>query len=363
VSLPDAPRGGSASLRFRVGPVPVSIHVSTPIVLALLGPGLGDPAALAVWIVVGILSIVIHELGHAAVVRVAGGEPRVDLQWLGGLTRYQPTDRLRTRWWSVAVSLAGPATGIAIGFALLWLEGLVAITQPLLRLAVDFGYFVSFVWAVFNLLPVLPLDGGQAVRALLPGTPAERTRRAAVVGTVVGVAVVALSVWIDQVFLALFVGLLTWQNVRLLRPPSSGPAGGRSGANGRQVGDGQVGDATVATGLDAVRQQAREGLLEPDALVAAVRRAAQDGDHIAVVELVNIALGRGVRDPRLPWQAARSWTRLDQHDRAVRMVAVALQLGAEPRQLAADPELQPLRDHPAFSPDATSGEEDTGAGS
>lgn len=338
MSLPDAPGRDTASLRFRVGPVPVSIHVSTPIVLALLGPGLGDLAALAVWILVGILSILIHELGHAVVVRLAGGEPHVDLQWLGGLTRYRPTERLRTRWWSVAVSLAGPATGIAIGFALLWLERVVTVTQPLLRLAVDYGYFVSFVWAVFNLLPLLPLDGGQALRALLPGSPAQRTRWAAGVGTAVGVAVVGLAVWVDQVFVALFVGLLTWQNVQLLRPARPVDTGGRAD------------DGTPLTGTAAVREQARAGLLGPDELVVAVREAAREEDHVAVVELVNIALGRGVRDPRLPWQAARSWTRLGQHDRAVRMVGVAVELGADRRQLAADPELQPLRDHPAPSP-------------
>lgn len=343
MSLPDSPAGDSASLRFRIGPVPVSIHVSSPIILALLGLDLArDPLLLVLWVGIGIASIIVHELGHAVVVRLAGGTPRVDLQWLGGLTSYQPTERLRTRAWSVAVSLAGPATGIVTGLAVrAWGGELAGGSNPYLSSAIYFTWFVSFVWAVFNLLPIMPLDGGQALRELLPGTPAARTRRAAWVGAVVGAAVVAWAVASSQIYIALLVGLMAWQNLRLARDTVVA-------RRGRPLSQDHDPELAGHVAMEDLRERARQRQASRDELVDAVRTAARDGEHLVVVELVNIALGHGVDDPRLPWQAARSWTLLDQRDRANKMVRAALDLGAPPDELRADPELRPLHDHPRF---------------
>lgn len=341
MSLSNVPERGGATLRFRVGRVPVSIHVSSPIVLALLGPGLTDVPLLVIWVAVGLVSIIIHELGHAWVVRRAGGTPRVDLQWLGGLTRYQPTERLHTRRWSIAVSLAGPATGIVIGLLLRWVAGNVTVTGPYVARALEYGYFVSLVWAVFNLAPIMPLDGGQALRELLPGNRAQRTRRAAMVGVGVGGVIVALALWANQVYVALLVGLMTWQNVRLLRSTVVAD-------RGRPLAEDHTPELADHVAMEDLRSRARVGRASAEELTAAVRAAAQDGKHLQVVELVNMALGHGVGDHRLPWQAARSWVALDQRDRANRMVRAALDRGASPHELLADSDLAPLRDHPRF---------------
>ena len=69
MSISPGPSSRGASLRFRVGRVPVSIHVSSPIVLALLGPW-QQLDLLVVWIAVATLSIVIHELGHFLVAKL-----------------------------------------------------------------------------------------------------------------------------------------------------------------------------------------------------------------------------------------------------------------------------------------------------
>ncbi len=48
--------------------------------------------------------------------------------------------------------------------------------------------FTTLGWSVLNLLPIVPLDGGQAMRELLPGDPATRARRASIVSIVLAVA-------------------------------------------------------------------------------------------------------------------------------------------------------------------------------
>lgn len=343
MSLPDVPERGGASLRFRVGPVPVSIHVSSPIVLGLLGFGYAqqDLLLFALWIVIGIVSIVVHELAHAAVVHLGGGQARVDLQWLGGLTRYRRTERLSSRPWSVAVSLAGPGIGIAIGLLLRAVTDDMVISSPYVRAAIFFAWFVSFWWGVFNLLPVMPLDGGQALRDLLPGTPARRTRRAAVVGAVIGGATVVLAASAGQPYVAVLFALLAWRNVQLLRGTVDAP-------RARPLAEDHPEHLAGHVAAEDLRRRARVGEASEAELVAAVREAARDEDHLLVVELVNMALGHGATDARLPWQAARSWAVLDQRDRANRMVRAAMELGAPEEQLVVDPALRPLHDHPRW---------------
>jgi hypothetical protein len=82
-------------------------------------------------------------------------------------------------------------------------------------------------WSVLNLLPILPLDGGQAVRELLPGDPAVRQRRAAVVSILVAamLAVAALALLADPAFPVVLLAFLAVSNVLSLRSPSSAAAG------------------------------------------------------------------------------------------------------------------------------------------
>ncbi len=81
-------------------------------------------------------------------------------------------DKLRNpRWHSLWVSLAGP--GCNFIQAVLWtllsiVLSAAGITEPFfLRMAVA-GVFVNLVLCTLNLFPLLPLDGGRILNALLP---------------------------------------------------------------------------------------------------------------------------------------------------------------------------------------------------
>ncbi len=81
-------------------------------------------------------------------------------------------DKLRNpRWHGVWVSLAGP--GCNFIQAVLWaLWGIVlhavGMTEPFLVLMAAVGVSVNLVFCILNLFPLLPLDGGRILSALLP---------------------------------------------------------------------------------------------------------------------------------------------------------------------------------------------------
>jgi len=110
-----------------------------------------------------LLSVLLHELGHALTARRFGiGVRGITLELFGGFTeldRDAPSPRVE-----LAVSLAGPAVSLGLGLLAL----VVAIGLPGGTLAAELARQLALsnlVVAVFNVLPGLPLDGGRALRA------------------------------------------------------------------------------------------------------------------------------------------------------------------------------------------------------
>ncbi len=147
--------------------MPITIEPSFLIVVGLFGLFAPSFAALVVWVVVVTVSVLVHELGHAGAFRLFGSPAEIRLQGMGGLTsgtRLPPAQNL-------AVSLAGPGAGLVLlGLPALVLHA--ASPSPSLvegstaEQTVTYLFFVNVVWSLVNLLPVLPLDGGNVVHSL-----------------------------------------------------------------------------------------------------------------------------------------------------------------------------------------------------
>lgn len=331
------PSGGGRGLRFTLFGIPVSIGLSIVLLLAFLGFPLGDPLLIGLWVAIGVVSILLHELGHAVAARAAGTAPRIDLAGLGGATSYRPSPRTEGRGWSLAIGLAGPAVGIVLGLAAVALGAPccgVAAGAPTGEFALSVFVFVSLVWSVLNLLPILPLDGGQALAALLPGTPSERRLRAAVVGAVVGAAVTVVAAVSGMLYAAIIVGLLTWQNVRAWLDARRG---------GETVALAERGD------LRAARDALAAGHGGPDEAAEVQQRAFAEGSYQIAAEVGEIALQRGFSHPAYAYNAACGWAQLGMLDRAATTLERAVELGLDDRdRIRHDPDLAPLRGHPTW---------------
>ncbi len=220
-------------IHFRLFGFPVRIHPLFWVASVLLGipltsQRLNDLATVwtATFVLVALVSILIHELGHAFAIRFFRCNSRIVLYHLGGLAITEPKETapfameeevgLRPRD-KILISLAGPAAGfvlagLVIGVLLAcriefrfqwtaiggpwWNLGNLRAQNEKLWILAEQLLFVNFIWGLVNLLPVYPLDGGQVARELLSlKNPRAGLEKSLILSIVVGamVAVAAMT--------------------------------------------------------------------------------------------------------------------------------------------------------------------------
>ena len=114
-----------------------------------------------------LIAVLVHESGHAILARAQGmGGISITLAAFGGYCSYHG-DRHPKR--ELPIILAGCAFNLLTALGL-WLaaQHLVDVSQfdPLLRQFAVMLFWFSVVLGLFNLLPIYPLDGGQATLAV-----------------------------------------------------------------------------------------------------------------------------------------------------------------------------------------------------
>jgi Zn-dependent protease len=205
----------AAGLRFRIFGIPVHVDASFFLIAVLLGLGGGTLTFIVSWVVVVFVSVLLHELGHAVAFRIYGQQPRVVLQGMGGLTSGSgPLIGSR----DIVVSLAGPLTGVLfLGVPAYFLQG-PAYSASTWHLVLRELVFVNVIWSGVNLLPVLPLDGGQVTASVLRRFKGEDGQRLAYKVSIAVAGVAALLAYqLNYVFGALFAVFFVAQNYGSLR--------------------------------------------------------------------------------------------------------------------------------------------------
>lgn len=171
MSDPQPPRG---ALRLaRVAGVPVYLDRTWLLLAAFIAWtgwqagsdfGTGTALAYAVWLVVGILAAVLgHEVAHAVAARILGFRVhRIVATLWGGHTAYDGTGTTPGR--AAVVAASGPFANLAL--AGLGATAMAILPWPASQFASSFTV-LNLLLAGFNLLPGLPLDGGQLVQSLV----------------------------------------------------------------------------------------------------------------------------------------------------------------------------------------------------
>lgn len=190
---------------FSVAGIPVAIHPAFFAVILVLGiVYLATPVYLVTWVVIATVSILLHEFGHAIAFRIFGLRPSVALVGFGGLTSADSdvhgADTF-TPARHIIVSLAGPLSALVLlGLPALFLaeaNGFDPWTSLGLRRSLDPAeiilgqiVYINVGWSLLNLLPVLPLDGGNVVAAVFEIFVRDKGRRIAnIISIVIAVAV------------------------------------------------------------------------------------------------------------------------------------------------------------------------------
>lgn len=205
-------------VRFSIFGIPVLIQPFFWITLVLIGGGLNanSPSAIlhvGLFTIAGFISVLVHELGHALTARKFGAYSEIVLQAFGGYAAYSGV-RL-TRPQSFAVTAAGPAIQILLGLA-------VYLMLPHLpKISPDAAYFIktlieiSIFWALLNLLPILPLDGGRMLDAILGPQRIKITLWVTIV-VALSLALAALK-FTSSILLPIFLGMFAWQAFQALK--------------------------------------------------------------------------------------------------------------------------------------------------
>jgi Zn-dependent protease len=148
--------------------------------LSTSGPGHPGAGYGALFVVILLASVIVHELGHSlAAVRVGGNPDHIVIGPLGGLTQIEVP---RERDPELIVAATGPAVNLAIVLGLLpvlvltgaGVTGLLSPLEPVdlitgawWLVAVKAAFWINWLLLSVNLLPAFPFDGARLLRALL----------------------------------------------------------------------------------------------------------------------------------------------------------------------------------------------------
>ena len=187
-------------LNFRLFRIPIQVSPWFWLVAAMLGANFGESIPLLLTFMACVFaSILIHEMGHGLTDRYFGFRPRIALHWMGGLCQSDQVEPPRQR---LVVLLMGPGAQFLLlglvflvgwlGFGVGWRGDLLLLNLLLpfrlgassnlaagmMELArmnslASTAYFamisINLLWALLNLLPIYPLDGGQILQIFLVG--------------------------------------------------------------------------------------------------------------------------------------------------------------------------------------------------
>lgn len=162
---------------------------------------LGELGGLTPWIL-GLIaalllfaSVVAHELGHSFVAMFNGiGVNSITLFLFGGLASLEK--EAKTPWESFLIAIAGPVVSLVLFAVFTWVGVNLNLPTPIAAI-ISLLASVNLVLGIFNLIPGLPLDGGNILKSIVWQITGNSNRGiifASRVGQIFGWTAIALGV-------------------------------------------------------------------------------------------------------------------------------------------------------------------------
>ena len=164
-------------------------------------------------------SVLLHELGHSLAAKSQGIKVNsITLFLFGGIASIE--EESKTPFKAFQVAIAGPLVSIGLFFLLNLSSQVLSETSILGNMLGELGR-INLVLALFNLIPGLPLDGGQVLKAAIwkvTGDRFQAVHLAARTGQVLGYCAIAFGLLVDyltgQLVTGLWIALLGWFCIR-----------------------------------------------------------------------------------------------------------------------------------------------------
>lgn len=164
-------------------------------------------------------SVLLHELGHSLAARSQGIKVNsITLFLFGGIAAIEEESKTPAKAFQVAI--AGPLVSIALFLLFSVTTNITPATSPVSAMVTDLAR-INLVVALFNLIPGLPLDGGQVLKAAvwqITGDRFQAVHWAARAGQILGYSAIALGFVVDfltsQLITGLWIALIGWFAVR-----------------------------------------------------------------------------------------------------------------------------------------------------
>ena len=217
------------------------------------------------WIAIIFVSILVHEYGHAIAGRSFGQSPVIELTGFGGVT-YATKPKLKLSQEFVVVA-AGPF----FGFCLFILARLIIFSgfiknAPLLYM-LEVTSMINLFWTILNLLPVMPMDGGQLMRIVFEAVFGHKGRFGAyITSMVISLAIALGCIFISQIFISVLFFFFAFQNFEYARQIRTASANDEDeglkselAKAEKLIGENRVDEAEAL--LDQVRIESREGMI------------------------------------------------------------------------------------------------------
>ncbi len=203
-------------VEFTLFKIPIRVEPAFWLTMGLLGFLWGSGGAtsgdavligILLFVMAGFVSILIHELGHALMIKKYKLPTQIVLSSFGGYATH-PAGIL-TRMQSFLVTLAGPAIQLIFGLILLFARPYLNLPDSMIQTFIFYLIVVSIVWAVFNCIPVLPLDGGRMLEAAMGP---RRMKTTLMISMLVAVAGCIVGFTLQQPFMGIFMAMFAFQN-------------------------------------------------------------------------------------------------------------------------------------------------------
>ena len=200
--------------------VPIFADASALLLVAfvVMFYGSGGPQGIINAILLAVLimaSVAAHEVGHAVAIRRLGyGTSTIILSGLGGVTQWRGRATHKHR---ILIAIAGPIVSLVLGLgfigAYIGIGGAEGAPWPIPFLLQMLG-ILNLIWAVFNMLPVWPMDGGKVLRSAVAMKKGDyqAVKISLIVSMAVAGIVGAIGFVIGQWFIAVLLAWILVQN-------------------------------------------------------------------------------------------------------------------------------------------------------